>query len=92
MLLEKGARWSDPSMTATGYYQMKGYISGEKQLEESVKDWIISEVQYAKRQLTWFKKDKRVNWFDISEKEYEKAIEKVIMRWYLRSNDVSKKN
>jgi tRNA dimethylallyltransferase len=34
---------------------------------------------YAKRQLTWFKKDKRINWFDIKDFcELDQIAEKII--------------
>ena len=37
--------------------------------------------QYVKRQLTWFKKEKNVNWFDITEKNYPEKVEKLISKW-----------
>lgn len=37
---------------------------------------------YVRRQLTWFKKEKNINWFDITEKSYIKTIENLMISWY----------
>lgn len=43
-------------------------------------------VNYTRRQTTWFKKDKRIKWFDISRAKWqEEAIEEVEM-WYNKNN------
>jgi tRNA A37 N6-isopentenylltransferase MiaA len=39
-------------------------------------------MKYVKRQLTWFKKDKRVNWFDIKILEFPKNVENIVNKWY----------
>ncbi len=43
--------------------------------------------QYAKRQLTWFKKDKEIIWFDISSKDYQKKLENKVLAWYNSPSD-----
>ena len=36
---------------------------------------IVNEtVKYAKRQMTWFKRDKNIKWFDASKKNWEKSV------------------
>lgn len=47
-----------------------------------IKKWKLEEFKYAKRQITWFKKDQRINWFNITHKNYEKEVEKLIRKWY----------
>ncbi len=37
---------------------------------------------YIRRQLTWFKKEKDINWFDITEKDYPIKVEKQVSEWY----------
>ncbi len=44
--------------------------------------WKQAEKQYAKRQITWFKKDKRIRWFDISKKNWRNDVEKVVREWH----------
>ncbi len=38
--------------------------------------------QYAKRQMAWFKKEAGVHWFDITEKNLNKAIVNEVENWY----------
>lgn len=38
--------------------------------------------QYAKRQLTWFKKEPDINWFDISQPNWQRQVEKRVSDWY----------
>lgn len=38
--------------------------------------------QYAKRQKTWFKKDKKIKWFDITGKNLTEKVEKLVEDWY----------
>ncbi|MBI2196324.1 tRNA (adenosine(37)-N6)-dimethylallyltransferase MiaA [Candidatus Daviesbacteria bacterium] len=37
---------------------------------------------YARRQITWFKKEKEVFWFDITEEGSAEKIEKLVIKWY----------
>ncbi len=38
--------------------------------------------QYAKRQITWFKKEKNIVWFDITERLFVNKVEELIGKWY----------
>ena len=59
-LLKKGL--SKTASCAIGIDEIKGYLEGRYSLEEA-KDLIKKHSrQYAKRQLTWFRKDKRIIW------------------------------
>ena len=37
---------------------------------------------FARRQLTWFKKDNRVNWFDVTKPNCQEKVEKKVREWY----------
>lgn len=50
--------------------------------KKAIENWTRAERQYAKRQMTWFKKDKRINWFDISKKGWKKEVENTVFRWH----------
>jgi len=43
--------------------------------------WKYNEHAYARRQITWFKKDKRIHWFDISQKKWQDKIEVLVKDW-----------
>jgi tRNA dimethylallyltransferase len=51
------------SMQSLGYRHMVGYLRGEWSLEEAVAVMKRDTWQYAKRQMTWFKKDGEILWF-----------------------------
>lgn len=50
------------SYQAIGYKELKPYFTGEKTLEECVEKLKLETRHYAKRQLTWFRRDKRISW------------------------------
>lgn len=80
-LLDSGVSWSDQSLQSLGYKQWKEFLEG-KDRGQMIELWKREEYQYAKRQLNWFKKDKRINWFDISRGKWQKNIEKLVKKWY----------
>lgn len=82
MLLQKGYTWDMPSMSGLGYRQWKPYIDGIKTKEEVIQKWKYDEHAYARRQMTWFRKDKTIHWFDIETEEVLKKIESLVRSWY----------
>ena len=53
------------ALKAIGYKEMIGYLDGEYDLDEAVRLVKRNTRRFAKRQLTWFKKDERIKWFDV---------------------------
>lgn len=49
---------------AIGCKEFLGYLSGEKTLEECTEDLKRETRRYAKRQLTWFKRNTRISWLN----------------------------
>jgi len=67
---------------ALGLRELRGYFAGLYDLNETRDLLKRNTRRYAKRQLTWFKKDKRINWIDILSKEKPKEIaDRIIRRW-----------
>lgn len=58
---------------AIGYKELEPYFLGEKSLEECVETLKMQTRRYAKRQLTWFRRDERINFLYID--EYENSAE-----------------
>jgi tRNA dimethylallyltransferase len=82
-LLDKGIKWTDQSMTSLGYRQWEPYFEGQEQdMAVIITKWMGEERNYAKRQVTWFKKDKRVNWFNIEKEGWYEGVEKLVKKWY----------
>jgi tRNA dimethylallyltransferase len=68
-LLNNGVSFNMQSMQAIGYKEFKGYFDGEIS-ENDVKELIKKNTRnYAKRQITWFKRYKDIVWFDSAETE-----------------------
>jgi len=55
-LLTEGYIAEDPGLNAIGYQQIIAYHKNKLSLAETKKQWITKEVQYAKRQKTYFNK------------------------------------
>lgn len=76
-LVKQKYSWELPSMSGIGYRQFKDYFDEKIDLEE-VKEMLKRDTRrYAKRQLTWFKRDKRINWFNNYE-QAEKMVEEFL--------------
>jgi tRNA dimethylallyltransferase len=52
------------ALRTVGYTEIFNYLDGEIPLQQAVEDIKVHTRQYAKRQLTWFRKDKEYTWFD----------------------------
>lgn len=60
-LIQKG--YGATSFQAIGYKEMGAYLAGEETLEEACEHIRQESRRYAKRQLTWFRRDERYHWF-----------------------------
>lgn len=72
-LLKQKYDWSLSSMSGIGYRQFKGYLAGEYNLEKAIELLKRDTRRYAKRQITWFKRDPRIKWCH-EYKEAEKLV------------------
>ncbi len=61
-MLDQGFEPSAPAFQAIGYRQIVRHVRGELSLQEAVKDTIQATRRYAKRQMTWFRKEPGVQW------------------------------
>ena len=66
-LLDRGYSENLTSMQAIGYKEVISYLKDNCSLDETVEILKRQSRRYAKRQLTWFRKEKRVNWIDVDE-------------------------
>ncbi|MCL2512710.1 MAG: tRNA (adenosine(37)-N6)-dimethylallyltransferase MiaA [Oscillospiraceae bacterium] len=67
----------DSSAHAIGYKELLPYFSREATLEEAASKLKRSTRNYAKRQLTWFRKNKDINWIYVDDcGDFECIVEK----------------
>ena len=65
------------AMQALGYKEIKQYLEGNTSKEEAIETIKQETRRYAKRQLTWFRKNKETIWLDAS-KKIEDNIENIL--------------
>lgn len=53
-----------PPLEALGYRQALAFIQGDMTLESAIGETQLATRQYAKRQLTWFRREPEVRWFN----------------------------
>jgi tRNA dimethylallyltransferase len=56
---------SPTALQALGYKEMVEHIEGRMSLEEAIATIVVKTRQFAVRQERWFRRDPRINWFDI---------------------------
>jgi tRNA dimethylallyltransferase len=91
-LLKAGVKWENQSLMSLGYRQYRDYFEGGVPEELVTDEWKKEEKRYAKRQMTWFKKDARVRWFDIADKNFPESVEKLAEKWYSSEYDEKSRN
>lgn len=73
-LREMGIKRDSTSMQGIGYKQIFSYLEGDCSLEEAVRLIKRDTRHFAKRQLTWFRREKNVIWVDIDQFESTEAL------------------
>ncbi len=59
---------------AIGIRELKGYFEAKYDLNEAKRQMIRNTCRYSKRQLTWFRKDKRIKWVEVNPTEKPSVI------------------
>ena len=78
-LLERGYDKNLTSMKAIGYKEVAEYIEDSISYDEMTEILKRNSRRFAKRQLTWFRRDKRIKWFNYDDYSSEnEAFEEII--------------
>lgn len=64
-LLERGYNPGLTSMQGLGYKEISGYLQGQYSLDEATELLKRNTRRFAKRQLTWFRRDTRIKWITV---------------------------
>lgn len=65
---------------ALGYAEIEKMLRGELTLAEAVSKIKLSTRQYAKRQMTWLRRDDRIKWIDAEGKAADEIADEIIRR------------
>ncbi len=81
-LIEQGVKLTDTSMQGLGYREIYRYLQGDFSLEEAVRLIKQNTRHFAKRQLTWFRRERDVIWLPWQEYDYdqERVLKTIIDR------------
>lgn len=61
------------ALNTVGYKELFAFLEGQQTLQEAVEEIKKNTRRFAKRQLTWFKKEEEITWFD-----YTTPVEEII--------------
>ena len=80
-LLKKGLMKNRVARQALGYREVQGYLTGEYDRVEAIKLLSTKTRHFAKRQLTWWRADDRIEWIDLAEDDRaEDAADKIMSK------------
>lgn len=79
-LLEGGYSKELNAMRSLGYKEIAAYLTGEFSLEQAVELLKRNTRRFAKRQLTWFRRDDRIRWLNIDQFGSLQAVAKEISK------------
>ena len=80
--LLKKYSWSDPGLNTLAYKEFRDYFNHQKSLKDCVDVWRFDEHSYARRQLTWFKKQTNLHFIDITKPKYLLLALDLVKKWY----------
>ncbi len=69
------------SMQGIGYKEIVEYLEGRESLDRALEILKQKSRNYAKRQLTWFRRDERIKWFNIDEYDDMDLLVKDIVKY-----------
>jgi len=73
-----GKKLSKTARSVMGYKEIMGYLRGKYDLNTAKEMLKMNTRRFAKRQLTWFRADKRIVWFDTSKISERRIIDRII--------------
>ena len=79
-LMDQGLGDALTSMQAIGYKEIIDAFNGVTSMDEARELIKMRSRRYAKRQLSWFKRDDRIVWFDMDEFTIDEVVEDILHR------------
>ncbi len=66
------------SMKSIGYCELNEYLDAKISLDDAIEKIKVETRRYAKRQMTWYRKNRRIHWFSADEIE---KIKELLYKW-----------
>jgi len=80
-LLNRGYTGETKSMGTMGYREVLDAIEGRCSMDAAVELVKRRSRQYAKRQLTWFRKDRRIRWLDLTTWKIDGLVTRILSQY-----------
>lgn len=80
-LIPLGVRSGKTSSRAIGYSQALAQIDGVMSEAEAIADTVRLTQKYARRQMSWFRRDNRINWLDYQDETTNSQAETLVRNW-----------
>ncbi len=84
-LMDMGLTPDNISMKGIGYKEVMQYFAGAYSREEAIDTIKKNTRHYAKKQLTWFRRYDKMNWYNISDFDSDEHAAEVIISWIQKS-------
>ncbi len=66
--------WTKEARAAIGYAEISQFVSGEITEDQLIAVWTLHEIQYAKRQMTWWKREQQITWFEAASETLKEQV------------------
>lgn len=80
-LIPLGVRSGKTSSRAIGYSQALAQIDGIMSEAEAIADTVRLTQKYARRQMSWFRRDSRINWLDYQDQTMNSQAASLVRTW-----------
>lgn len=80
-LIPLGIREGKTSSRAIGYSQAIAQIDGLLTQEEAIADTVRLTQKYARRQMSWFRRDNRIQWLDYQDEQMNSKAANLVSEW-----------
>jgi tRNA dimethylallyltransferase len=81
-LAQRGYQKDLNALNTVGYKEVFDYLDNKISFKKMVEEIKINSRHYAKRQLTWFRRDDRIKWFNLNDYKNYREIAQTICSFY----------
>ena len=78
-LIDDGIRDSKTASQAIGYAQALAQLDGKMTEAEAIAETTMLTQRYSRRQMSWFRRDPRINWFDYQSESLHSDVLKLVL-------------
>lgn len=77
-LINSGYNIGETALQGLGYKEIISYLNGDYSIDEAARIIKRDTRHFAKKQLTWFRRDDKINWFNLSQLNKKEVYDNII--------------